>query len=81
MKFTKTEDLLAKFFVEREGEGILSSIRTIDFVSSGVIDSLDLISLAVYIEKNFGVKIDLTQKETLDSIRRFDSLVALIQDL
>ena len=24
---------------------------------------------------------DLTQKETLDSIRRFDSLVALIQDL
>jgi acyl carrier protein len=81
MQFTETESLLAKFFVEREGEGILPSIRTIDFVSSGVLDSLDLISLAVYIEKNFGVKINLTQADTLDSIRRFDSLVALIQNL
>ena len=80
MKFTETEQQLARFFVEREGEGILEEIREIDFIESGIIDSLDLISLAVFIEQNFQKKIDLTSPETSSAARRFDSLIALITD-
>jgi len=80
MKFTETEQQLARFFVEREGEGILEEIREIDFIESGIIDSLDLISLAVFIEQNFQKKIDLTSPETFSAARRFDSLIALITD-
>ncbi len=69
---------MAKFFVEREGEGILDSIREMDFLADGILDSLDIVSLAVYVEKNFGVKLDLTNPETFRAVRRFDSLVALV---
>jgi len=57
LKFTDAEQKLAKFFVEREGEGILEEIREIDFIEAGIIDSLDLVSLAVYIEKNFNKRL------------------------
>jgi len=78
LNFTDAEQKLAKFFVEREGEGILEEIRSLDFIEAGIIDSLDLVSLAVFIEKNFNKKIDLANPETLNAARRFDSLIDLI---
>ena len=80
MDFTDNERLIGQFFVEREGTGILEEIREIDFIEAGIIDSLDLISLAVYIESKFGRKIDLANPTTFSSVRRFDSLVALAGD-
>lgn len=76
---TNNEQILAKFFVDREGEGILSRIHEIDFLAEGILDSLDMVSLAVYIEKALGVKLDLTKPETLAAMRKFDSLAALVQ--
>lgn len=78
MNFTETELKLARFFTEREGDGILEEIRSIDFMESGIIDSLDLVSLAVFIERNFQVKIDLANPATFAAARRFDSLMTLI---
>ena len=78
MEFTDIELKLAKFFIEREGEGILDEIREIDFIEAGIIDSLDLVSLAVFIEINFDKKIDLASSETFKSTRRFESLMSLI---
>ena len=80
MKFTDVEQKLAQFFVEREGDGILEEIREIDFLGTGIIDSLDMVSLAIFIEKNFHKKIDLTSLETFNAARRFDSLITLITD-
>lgn len=80
MKFNEDEEKLTKFFVEREGEGILEDIRDIDFLDAGIIDSLDMVSLAVFIEQKFDKKIDLTDPETFVSVRKFDSLMALILD-
>ena len=80
MEFTDVEQKLAQFFVEREGDGILEEIREIDFIGTGIIDSLDIVSLAMFIEKNFHKKIDLTSPETFNAARRFDSLITLITD-
>ena len=80
MEFTDVEQKLAQFFVEREGSGILEEIREIDFIGTGIIDSLDMVSLAMFIEKNFHKKIDLTSSETFNAARRFDSLITLITD-
>ncbi len=77
MKFTEDEMKLAKFFVEREGDGVLNVLRNVDFFKEGLIDSLDMVSLAIHIEKEFNNKIDLTNSNTFDSMRRFDSLYAL----
>jgi len=79
MNFTHEEQKVAQFFIEREGEGILEEIREIDFIDAGIIDSLDLVSLAVFIEQSFSIKFDLTSPDFLDIVRRFDSLIEFIQ--
>jgi acyl carrier protein len=70
---------LAQFFVDREGAGVLDVLRDIDLFDEGIMDSLDLVSLGVYIEKTFGKKIDLMDGGTLAAARRFDSLMALLE--
>ena len=77
---TNTEKKIAEFFVKREGEGILESINEIDFIDSGIIDSLDLLMLADYIEESFNVKINLLDEANLKSIRKFNSLVKLVNE-
>jgi len=77
LKLTEQEQKLAQFFVEREGVGILEEIKDIDFMEAGIIDSLDLVSLAVFIERNFNKKINLADPVTFKAMRRFDSLLAL----
>ncbi len=78
MDYNEQELKLARFFVEREGEGILDVLREIDLFEAGIMDSLDLVSLGVFIEKTFGRKIDLTDPGTLAAARSFDALAALI---
>ena len=80
MNFSDKELKLAQFFVEREGEGVLDVLRGIDFFEAGIMDSLDLVSLGVFIEKTFGKKLDLTDSGTLTAARRFDTLAALVTE-
>lgn len=80
MQFSDNEMKLAQFFVEREGEGILEEIRNMDFIEAGILDSLDMVSLGVFIELSFGKKLNLLEKTTFNAVRRFDSLMELIQD-
>tara|TARA_B100000900_G_scaffold412127_1_gene433263 strand:+ start:1558 stop:1803 length:246 start_codon:yes stop_codon:yes gene_type:complete len=75
---TNTEKIIADFFVKREGEEILNHLDEIDFIDSGYIDSLDLVVLADYIEQSFNVKIDLMDEDVFNSVRKFESLVKLI---
>jgi acyl carrier protein len=74
---TEQERALATFFVEREGEGVLEVLREVNLLEEGLIDSLDMVSLAVFIEERFGRKLDLTDPSTFKAMTRFDSLVRL----
>ena len=71
---------LNSFFVEREGEEILESLETVDFIDEGLLDSLDFLSLAIFVEKRFGVKLDLTNENTFKSMRSFDGLTNIIKE-
>ena len=78
MEFSQTEKIVAQFFVEREGEAILKVIKKIDFVDEGILDSLDIISLADYLQKKFNKKIDVTNYETIQAFHRFNDIVKLV---
>jgi acyl carrier protein len=78
MEFSQTEKIVAQFFVEREGEEILKVIKKIDFVDEGILDSLDIISLADYLQKKFNKKIDVTNYETIQAFHRFNDIVKLV---
>lgn len=77
MALTEQELKLARFFVQREGEGVLEVIKDINFVEQGLLDSLDMVSLAVFVQREFGRKLDLTQPGIMQSMSRFDSLFQL----
>ena len=78
MEFSQTEKIVAQFFVEREGEEILKVKKKIDFVDEGILDSLDIISLADYLQKKFNKKIDVTNYETIQAFHRFNDIVKLV---
>ena len=74
-KFDNKENILLKFFIEREGEGIKKNIKKIDLIDSGLLDSLDIVSLASFIQKEFKVKIDLTDDSTFTKMRKFKTIL------
>jgi acyl carrier protein len=78
MAFTESERKLAEFFVEREGEGVLDVLKTVNLIEAGFLDSLDMVVLGVYIEEKFGKKIDIVSDEALDAVQNFDKLHALV---
>jgi len=78
MDYSKDELRLAQFFVEREGEGVLAELRNVDFIEQGYLDSLDLVTLAMFVEKEFGKKLDLTEADIFERTRNFASLMTLI---
>ena len=53
MNYTDQELKLAKFFIEREGEGVLKILKDCNMVEEGFLDSLDMVVLAIYVEKEF----------------------------
>ena len=80
-QMSSDEQKLAQFFIEREGEGILDVIRDVDLFEQGFIDSLDMVTLAVYVERNFQKKLDLTDPKTFEAMKKFNTLMDIISGL
>ena len=78
MSFTSVEQTIANFFVQREGKGILEEIRKLDFFDDGILDSIDVVFLATYIEEEFGKKNDIIDDNVLQSLRHFNDIVRLV---
>lgn len=71
---------LLDFFVQREGDQIVAELVDLDLIESGIIDSLDILDLAILIEKNIGIKIDLSDDQTFSAMRRFSSIINLLEE-
>ena len=78
MEFSQTEKIVSEFFIEREGEEILKVIRKIDFIDEGILDSLDVVSLAAFLQKKFNKKIDVKNYETMQAFHHFNDIVKLL---
>ena len=78
MALSKTEKIVSQFFIERECEGILKDIKKIDFIDEGILDSLDIVSLAAYLQNKFNKKIDVTKYETIQAFHNFNDIIKLI---
>jgi len=72
-------NFLLDYFVGREGEQILDGIFEVDLVHAGLLDSLDILELAILIENNTGIKIDLSVVEVFDSMRSLNSIINLLE--
>jgi acyl carrier protein len=66
------------YFSRREGTEALQMIKEVDLVDEGFMDSLDILSLASQLEKEFGTKLDFSDPKTFVAMRRFNSIINLI---
>ena len=78
LEFSEVEKIIADFFVEREGNEILKEIRELNFIEDGILDSLDIVFLATYLEEKFSIKIDITDDNILKTFSNFENIVKLV---
>ena len=78
MEFSEVEKIIADFFVEREGNELLKEIRELNFIEEGILDSLDIVFLATYLEEKFSIKIDITDDNILKTFSNFENIVKLV---
>ena len=78
MEFSEAEKIITEFFIAREGEGIVDQLKTLNLTEEGIIDSLDIVFLATYLEEKFGKKIDITDDNILNAFSKFESIVKLV---
>lgn len=71
--------IIESFFVQREGEGVLADLYQVDLFESGLIDSLDMVELIVFIDQSCGIRLNLSDAETFDSFNSAQRLVDLIE--
>jgi acyl carrier protein len=70
---------LENYFVEREGSQILEKLFEVDLIQTGLLDSLDIIELAIKIEETFSIKLNLIDNKTFESMRSFNAILKLIE--
>jgi acyl carrier protein len=70
---------LENFFVKKEGKEILKSIKKKNLIQSGLIDSLDILTLSSILQKKFNYKVNLNNPKILKSFEKFEKIVGLIK--
>lgn len=70
---------LIDYFVEREGTQIVEKLFVVDLVESGLIDSLDILEIAMLIEENLEIKLNLSDDKVFKAMRKLNSIIDLIE--
>lgn len=70
---------LENFFEKRDGKEALKNLRKKNLIKDGLIDSLDILTLSVILQKKFNYKVNLNNSRTLKSFEKFDKIVSLIK--
>ena len=79
--FMKKKELLKltvdNFLKKKNGRDILNGIEKKNLIKDGLIDSLDIFSLASNIEKKLKIKINISDNKTFKKFQKYKSLINL----
>lgn len=70
---------LENFFIKKEGKQILKNLKKDNLIKQGYLDSMDIVNLALLIQKTYKIKINLSKESILKSFEKFDSIIKLIK--
>ena len=73
------EKILENFFVKKEEQNIKKSLKKINLLKSGILDSMDILNLALFISKKFNIKVDISNEKNLKAFEKFDHILKLIK--
>ena len=78
MKKKDIENFLLEYFIDKEGKNVKKIIYNENLLDNGIIDSLDLVTLSIEIEKKFKIKINPNSSITLNNFKSFNKMITYI---
>lgn len=75
----KAKKFLDSYFLSKVGKQNLESLKNKDLIGSGIIDSLDIITLSVMIKKKFKIDFPINSQKSVNIFRSYDSLLEAIK--
>lgn len=67
--------IIDNFLVKKEGKSILQGIEKKNLIDEGLIDSLDILTLASQIEKKTKKKIDISKAKNFNKFKKYKDLI------
>lgn len=74
------EENLLIFFKKKNPQLKLKNIKKINLIKSGIIDSLDILDLTLFIKKKFKINLDISDPEILQQYEKFEKIIKLIKN-
>ncbi|MBA1339688.1 MAG: Acyl carrier protein [Pelagibacterales bacterium] len=71
----KPDIFLKEFLKKKIGAKKINSIKNIDLISSGILDSLDVVTLSILIKKKYKVNINISTEKSLLIFRSYNKLI------
>lgn len=79
--FMKKKELLKSavdsFLVKKSGKKILKGIEKKNLITEGILDSLDIFTLASKIEKTVKIKINISNNKVFKKFQKYKTLINL----
>jgi len=69
--------IVDNFLSKKEGKKIFKNLSKLNLLKSGIIDSLDVFTLAAMIEKKSKRKINLSSKKVLKKFEKYNTLIKI----
>lgn len=78
MKKKDIEIFLIDFFVKKDGKGVKKILYKSNLYDEGILDSLDIVSLSIEIQKKYNIKINPNSSETLNNLTNLTKTIDYI---
>ncbi len=76
-KKNSVKSIVDNFLSKKEGKKIFKNLGKLNLLKSGIIDSLDVFTLAAMIEKKSKRKINLSSKKVLKKFEKYNTLIKI----
>lgn len=76
---TRASKFLNNYFLPKIGKKNLKSLKKKDLIDSGIIDSLDIVTLSVMIKKSFNIDLPINSQKSINVFKSYNSLLNAIK--
>ena len=76
---TRASKFLNNYFLPKIGKKNIKSLKKKDLIDSGIIDSLDIVTLSVMIKKSFNIDLPINSQKSINVFKSYNSLLNAIK--
>ena len=70
---------LNNYFFSKIGKQNLKSLKKKDLIDSGIIDSLDIVTLSVMVKKKFNIELQFNNQKSINVFKSYNAILNAIK--